>query len=236
MTFFLDTCILIHSTSPFDKHYYGKASRIVNAGTWLTSNLVCEELRGIKERRERIYKNVLSYDHQKQTGKTLQEFYNNCFKSSLGSNKNDEKHLKRLFESCMEAINLKYNHTLRKETLEDFLMELHPKIQDIKVRLGKIRNDLSSPEYYKNHVVAEYYKSSACKPLKSDLYALQDAAQHEQDLLILIDAVAHSENENKKIDYVTTDAIYDKYRPDLEKLIKKHHPTAQIVIKHLNET
>jgi hypothetical protein len=236
MTYFLDTCILLHSATTYDKSYYTKASTLINLDGWLTSDLVYEELKGIRQRREKIYSNVLLYDREKIVGKTLQDYYNNCFKSVLGSNKNDERHIKQLFEICMDALGLKYTHVLKKETIDDFVMELFPKIRNIRVILTQRINDFATPQYYKDHVVAKYYETPAYKPLKSDLYALQDAAQHKQDLLILIDAVAHSEKENKKMEYVTTDAIYDKYRPDIGILVKKHHPTAQLEIRHLKDT
>lgn len=235
MTLFLDTCIFVHSSTSFDAEYHKKAVQIVRLGDYATSKIVYDELKRIRQRREEIYSKVLSYDHEKYLGKTVQDFYNSCFKSSLGSNKNDEIHLKRLFEHCMNAAGIKYAHILKKDALDLFIMELYPKINDIRVAMRRIVSDLTSPQYYKDHVVAEYHESPHYKELKKSLFDLPEANKHKEDLKIITDAIAYSESETKKTTFISTDSIYKTYEKDITEIVKRIHPTAQIEIKHLKD-
>lgn len=229
---FLDTSIILRSAIRFET-YFEKASSIVSSDKWITSNIACEELNCIRDRRNKIYKNVIAFEYDNVKEVPVREVYTRCFKSALGDNRNDAKHIEKLFNHCIEKMRLKHSDMLTKVDLESFQTEIFPVIRGIKIKLGSILHKLDDPTYHNTHVVNETWKTSSAKSLKKGLYKL--STKNKEDIKLIIDATLYSEEKREEIIILTTDGFLCEKNGEIKNLIKKFHKFANIEIKHLKD-
>ena len=223
--YFLDTCIFIHASH---KHsgWFDKTRKTVFKEKWLTSNIVVEELEAIHKRRKTIYSNIISFDYNELEGEKIEIFYNRCIKSALGGNKNDEKHLLKLYNYVIESTTLKNTDILNKERIEKMKAVIFHLLVDIKIRLGNfVHNFKNDALYYGEHVVPEVWDSLG-KYLRNQLYRIDHGTQNKLDLRIVTDAAIYSNDNNINLDIVTSDGYLLNMVNDIKQIIKSmeiHH-------------
>ena len=237
MTYFLDTCILVHASTPFDKNNYDKASQILESGKWLTSTIVAEEVLRICERREKIYLNIVEYVNSKAPEGNFSDLYSSSFKSVLGSNRNDERHVRALFEHCLSEACVKNEDVFTEATRDKFFDVFYPAMNEIRVLLGATKKRFGEAEFKKDHIAPRYYKLKPKKfsEIRNLFYSLPEGKKHKEDIKIYADAVFHSEETGEELIYATTDRIFLANKTTIEKGIKRMQPTSAIEIKHLRD-
>lgn len=242
MTYFPDTCILIKSTCKHEQ-YFKKAHKLIikNEDNWLISTIVYEEFYAIKERRIQFYKNILSLLRNLSKGISIKKdvLWSKYFKSTIKTppkrTKNDEIHLKILFDHLLEKAGLSKKTTFNYDELKKICNISHPIIQNILVITGQINIKFKDPHFFKSHVVQKYYKDSICKRLRHDLYNLKNAHNNKEDLKIVMDATIHSENIIEKMIILTVDSYLLNQISDILMITEKKRPTSNIEIKHIKD-
>jgi len=223
--YFLDTCIFIHATNK-STEWFNKAHKVVFKEEWLTSKVVVEELEEIHKRRKLIYSNLISIDYEKLEGKKTEDFYNKCIKSTLGSNKNDERHLLELYHYILKETELNETTILNEERIKNIQDTVYPLLRVIKVRCGNIVSSFNKdPLYYAKHVVPEVWNTSG-KYLRNQLYRIYGGTQNKEDLRIVTDAALYSHDKNISLDIVTSDGYLVSVAINIKKTIKDmelHH-------------
>lgn len=230
--YFFDTNVFIHATNKTSE-LFNRCNTIISEENWLTSNIVVNELKNVYKRRNQIYLNlgeVISNNYKDFDDKCTNDFYRKCLKSSLGSNKNDCKHIDELYYSSLEETKLKDTDILNRKKLEEIVSTLGFKLFDIRTRFFKMVSLFNSAEFYDKHVVPAGICDTLSKSLKNKLYKLDYAKRNKQDLNIVVDASIYSNSQSINLDIITSDRYLLENASSIESIIKMGCTQSQIKI------
>lgn len=238
MIIFLDTSIFVCSTIDFENQHEETKSILKGEykGTkinWITSRRVVDELISIRKRREKIYKQIITYDYKMVKNKILRDFYNECFKTYHGSNKNDNRHIDNLFTYAQRATGLDMNERLDQNKLDLFRSKIYPTIRKIKVYFGKIVYDFNDPVYNSNHVVTKTRTSTSRRLQRQLRNDIPKSSYFKEDIRIVIDAIEEAYDRNAKITFLSTDFFFNDNKDRIENAVRriyKNHPGIELVL------
>lgn len=193
--YFFDTNVFIPAANKTTE-LFDITNTVISEENWLTSKIVVDELKNVYKRRNQIYSTLLgiiSNNYSDFNGKCVGDLYIKCFRSSLGSNKNDGIHIEELYRCLLKETELNETDTLNREKLERILYTIKPLLDNIRRRFFDIDSLFKKAEFYDKHVVPEVGDADTLgKSLKKKFSEMNNASKNKQDLKIVADASIYS--------------------------------------------
>lgn len=225
MVDFLDTSIIVNSTTDFERDYE-KSLFVLKNHDWRTTERVVSELRTIKERRKDIYKKIIGYKFR--TEAVFEDLYKKCFIHSCHRNNNDYAHVTNIFRHALRECNAGWKDVITPEMLEKFKGCIFPTITSIKVKSGMvIANFDNNPIYRDQHVIPNVVPTNKCKDLQKYLREeLRNSIAHKGDIKILINAILHGYYVHEVVIFRSTHGFFNDSE-NIEKLkesIRRFYP------------
>lgn len=217
--YFLDTSTILCGVHSYEQHHT-KAKKLINED-YLLSILVYNELKNIKERRDKIYNAVLNIPLEQ--GWSLDDVYKRCFKANSANNVNDSKHLKEVFEHVLA--NLKVDSsTIIDESLRDrFTLEIDDVFEKIKFYLLQQFHSIENTTSAKKRIIEQNVGGKFTRLLKS-FKKLREYSKNKNDVTILIHGVEYSCHSKIFINIVSKDVYFYNVSSDVEKYAKRIFP------------
>lgn len=254
MVYFLDTTVFLTYAHSFDKDCL-KAQQIVNGSPWVTPPEVAGELGGdegelthIFRRRQKIYLNVLhglkcteGNIPIKFQGKRFSDVFSSCFKSAIDEkNRNDRRHIKLLFETCLSDIGIRETQEINVDRLESFRKVFIGHSKHLNILIGKFNSDFKQLQYRKEHVIDT--KSPQHKKFTRALFRegeIRDRSKHKLDIDILASAFDYAYSNNVQVEVISSDSFFESAQSAVLSVAKKiylvHTIQPTIVIQNLQD-
>lgn len=213
--------------TPFEVLYNKAKSVIKEEGTiWMTTEDVIEEIKRIKDRRSKIYKNIISFTSSKLyviKKLTMNDVYKRCFKSALErDNRNDEKHIKNLFDFCLSEMKITESHRLDEGIMSNLSLVLYPVIQNIRVQTGAFISKFIDPNFSNSHLITTNSLSSHLRKLVKAITEKIGNASIKMDIKIISSVICYGHDKSIDILFLSCDHFFSGLKNEIIKAVRDY--------------